>query len=861
MVIFFIVANANNLYPFGENSIAWADVTQQVIPLLNSFKDILSGKASFIYNVNQAGGMSFFGIFFFFLASPSSLLVLFVSKAKMMVFVNLLIMFKLMGSSLSLGYYLKKKYPTLNPLISVAFSLLYAYSAYNLMYYQNMMWLTMAALFPLLFLSIEEVVTKSKILPYIILMSLTMITNYYIGMLEVLIILLFVGLLFIVFRKEENIHKKAWLFLFASLVSALLSMLVLLPSLASYLASARTTTFVDALMSSWFITHYQTTLPLLLGVSFLAFFLFKGPNSSLRTVKLMMLGILFIPMIIDPINKALHFGSYQAFPVRFFFIMLFLVLDLSAETLDQPSHEVSVKKEAISFVFVLVLLAGLVVFASFYLKQKITDLDAYATSLWGSTTSLEALLRYYIIIIIGFSVIMFFYKAKLISKRSLGFVLLTLSVLESVFAFNIYVVPASRSDSYYQDFYELENLIDDDSFYRVKTNKKLQNVNDLGALGYANIGHYTSLTKENHMFTMKKLGYSSYWMEVGAYGGTTFTDALLLNKYTIHQGSNNSYKYHTDNYYVSENKVLPFGLVTKADLSKEKVLEEDSRPNMQEYIYQTLFDETSPLHTSYEITNSSNVSITEEEGYKKFEVNDLGTVNYSLQITNKETLYFEAFDEYTNNLVETFNESIRVYANGYLKTEGDYPSKRSNGTISLGTFENETVNVRVTINKNISVKSFNVFSVNEQKLEETINNAKNAALTYQKSKITGTYFASSDDEYLFLPLVYANGIKAKINNKKASAIEVFSTFIAIKLVAGNNNISLVFHEPTLLVGASVSLVGVILLSLYYYFIEVKKHEVSLVIQKVSYYTLITASGLVFFVTYILSIILNIIGQI
>ena len=35
------------------------------------------------------------------------------------------------------------------------------------------------------------------------------------------------------------------------------------------------------------------------------------------------------------------------------------------------------------------------------------------------------------------------------------------------------------------------------------------------------------------MFTMKKLGYSSYWMEVNSNGGTALTDSLLGNRYHI----------------------------------------------------------------------------------------------------------------------------------------------------------------------------------------------------------------------------------------------------------------------------------------------------------------------------------------
>jgi hypothetical protein len=44
-------------------------------------------------------------------------------------------------------------------------------------------------------------------------------------------------------------------------------------------------------------------------------------------------------------------------------------------------------------------------------------------------------------------------------------------------------------------------------YYRTKTEKKYIHVNMVGGLGYNSLAHYTSLTNEEYMFAMKKLGY------------------------------------------------------------------------------------------------------------------------------------------------------------------------------------------------------------------------------------------------------------------------------------------------------------------------------------------------------------------
>ena len=48
------------LFPFGEFTVSWCDMNQQVVPLLCEFKDILEGKGSLFLNLQNAGGMERF---------------------------------------------------------------------------------------------------------------------------------------------------------------------------------------------------------------------------------------------------------------------------------------------------------------------------------------------------------------------------------------------------------------------------------------------------------------------------------------------------------------------------------------------------------------------------------------------------------------------------------------------------------------------------------------------------------------------------------------------------------------------------------------------------------------------------------
>ncbi len=94
--ILFIIYAINGLYPFGDMSISWGDMNQQVIPLLDEFRDMLLGKQDFLFSMQNAGGMNFWGVFLFFIASPFSFLTVFVEKADMFLFMNLLVLLKMM---------------------------------------------------------------------------------------------------------------------------------------------------------------------------------------------------------------------------------------------------------------------------------------------------------------------------------------------------------------------------------------------------------------------------------------------------------------------------------------------------------------------------------------------------------------------------------------------------------------------------------------------------------------------------------------------------------------------------------------------------------------------------------------------
>ena len=115
IIIYAILFSTNDIYPFGEKTISWGDMDQQTIPLLCCFKDVLAGKSSFWLSLQNAGGINFFGVYFFYLSSPFTYLVVFFTKEMMPCAVNVMVVLKLATASATMAIYLKNAVAVCSP--------------------------------------------------------------------------------------------------------------------------------------------------------------------------------------------------------------------------------------------------------------------------------------------------------------------------------------------------------------------------------------------------------------------------------------------------------------------------------------------------------------------------------------------------------------------------------------------------------------------------------------------------------------------------------------------------------------------------------------------------------------------------
>lgn len=829
---------AYGLFPFGTGTISWCDMNQQVIPILMDFKDILSGKSDLFLNLQNAGGMSFIGVFLFFISSPFSFLAAFVEKADFYYFVNVLLLLKLMACSAAADFFFLRKFPRLDILQTVSLSVMYAFCGYAMFYFQNIVWLDVMCLFPLLLLSLDRLLSKRKAAAFILTFVAVLAVNFYLSYMVVVFLVLGLGLYLLLCVPAEARADRAFWFCLSCIAAFLLTSAAWLPLFLQYLSSARTGSVIDSLRTGGLFAKVATTLPVILctGGILAAVVMTLGLGDRRKPENrwaLWMLLAMMVPVFLEPVNKMWHTGSYQSFPTRYGYIPVFLGLILFAAVLTALNgKEGRTTMGALSASCCVAAVAAVLFCAAALLKNNFEEITVYTRTLWGDSASLHRLLLFSLAAALTYAILMLQYHYRQITRIFFSALLCMMAVIESAFYTNVYIASAKNNAQYYVPVMDLSEKIRDSSLYRVKMDQKYFDVNLVGGMGYGSLSHYTSLTSKDYMYGMKKLGYSSYWMEVNSNGGTKLTDALLGNEYTILRTDSLGTEkavYGNGLYSIVKNRyALPVGIVFNPEnINSLAYLPDLPRLQLQQYLFQSVFHTGKSLFVPYEPSSTENVTISHSGGYS-ISLQDSaeeGTVTYRIPVTGTQTLYFDCFDQISNKLYEHIDSSFSVTVDGTM-LELQYPTQPDNGLVNLGTFTDRTVTVEIGVFRNVTAKSFGISGMNDQTLGEAVGSAEKASLTQTGNSIVGTANAEREGEYLFLPVSYADGFSATVNGKAAEVARVFDTFMAVKMEKGLNHIGVTYVPDGLLPGLALSAVGLALFLLIL-FLERRKSSGSM----------------------------------
>ena len=129
-------------------------------------------------------------------------------------------------------------------MVALLLSVLYALTAYNFVYYSNVMWLDGVILIPLIGLGIVNIVKHKSPLLYIISLALAIITCWYIGiMLCMFAVFFFLAEFFSTFSKRHKNKKTLLVFVVGSLIAGIVAIGFWATALSSILGTKGSSSF------------------------------------------------------------------------------------------------------------------------------------------------------------------------------------------------------------------------------------------------------------------------------------------------------------------------------------------------------------------------------------------------------------------------------------------------------------------------------------------------------------------------------------------------------------------------------------------------------------------------------------------
>lgn len=847
LVILAIVFLIKGIYPFGRNSLIWGDMHDQITAFYYHFYDCFKGNGSLLVDFASGGGINFLGVMAYYILSPFTFLVLLVKRTDIYLVASVIIALKILCSSLTCLFAIKTFYKKLPNLLSVLLAIVYAFSGYSLIMYQITSWIDAMYLLPLIIVGLKKALDLERPTMYIMTLTLSLIFSFYVTIMVIIFVFLASFIYLLVYKEEKEKRKKGVLALGISTVfSLLLSLFIVVPSYLQISISSRLGFNINTLLNSKTgpITD-KASMFLFGGIVYVGlFFLLKNwkENKKFLSFYLPVALIVLIPVLIEPIHKVWHFGSYAFFPYRFGFITMFILV-LGAchgfQSLEIIKGTILKRNKVISIVLTLTI--AISTFIIMYVNYH--DFQAAIETLTISInhTLLLILILSTTVSTIGCFIILLLNK-KLNTLSLLLISMITLTHISVNTAIYLGMDVEQRPlMSQYEELGSMSKTHQENDYYRVKNEASNMIMNSGMVSRYHTLDYFTSLTDRNSLESLKKLGHSSMWVKTYSKGGNLFLDAILANKYIITREKVNSEYYtlkdHFDDLNFYELKKTPsYGyLLNKNDT----VFDKENSFEISNSFYHNITGTNNDIFQIINELELHNIKVTKLDQNRYFEKIDPDAYAYfekEISVGEKQTIYLEVFKSLINNECYEMYEKFNVYVNDKLYVQKAFAEK-DNGVLNLGTYENETVNIKIELKGDVELNAITIGIMNNGMYEDFIENEKiDTKVTYHRNQVEVEIEGTEEEKLLFLPINYNKGYHATNNGEKVDIVKVYDNFIGIKLNKGINDIKISFI-PTgfticLIVSVTALVVMIIILvsNLYFKVLEVNT------LSNVAYYT-------------------------
>lgn len=842
-----------SVFPFGSITVMRMDLYHQYGPLFAELYDRIVEHKSLLYSWITGGGSSFLGNYLNYLSSPLSFLIFLFDKEDISYAITFIVAFKCILSATSFSYYLKKSFNKDNYFLS-AFGILYAFSAYFLAYYWNVMWLDAMIMLPLIALGIEKIFKTGDIKLYTVSLVILFFANYYMGYMCCIFAVLYFFVCFIntysndgklnenaVYEKKystkalmNNVFiNRGVKFAFASIIAALICAITLVPVFMILKNSSATSGTFPQTFKSYFdlldliTSHFallETTirssgdnvlpniytgiLTFILLPLFLVNNKIKLKEKATYVVLIIFFVFCFNNNCAEYIWHAFHFPN--DLPYRYSYMYSFIIAVMGYKTILNFK---GIKVKDIAYTGLAII--SFVIICQKFLTNKMTNSTIYATII-------------FVALWCGF---LFLLKNKNAQKKTVSFVLVTFILCETIIS-SIVGLPLNQDNKNYKENYKTYtdaiNYIDnkDSGFYRTEL-CYLNTRMDPAYYGYNGISVFSSMAYESYSQLQSSLGMQSNKVNSYTYNTQTPVYNMMFNiKYLIQTDvslapSSNLYKkiYTTSdkksNVYESKyNLPIAYCVNSKID---DWVTDEGNPFEIQsDFVklatgYSNLFKPVEYNSTDFDAVSGDDVT---ENGTYWLEKSDSSsnygteTVSLSPTIDGNLYLYVKSSDLKTITVnSEKVSDITQSMEDAYILDLG-YHNKGDEVLVSLdaSTMESESTSF-----------DFYCYTADDTVVKNMYNSLAGNSLnveSYSDTTIKGTVKAK-ENCYLYSSIPYDDGWSVYVDGKKAETFEIGGTLLAIELTPGQHKIEYKYFPVGFLYGIIISAVTVFGLCVFY----------------------------------------------
>lgn len=842
-----------SVFPFGSITVMRMDLYHQYGPLFAELYDRIVEHKSLLYSWITGGGSSFLGNYLNYLSSPLSFLIFLFDKEDISYAITFIVAFKCILSATSFSYYLKKSFNKDNYFLS-AFGILYAFSAYFLAYYWNVMWLDAMIMLPLIALGIEKIFKTGDIKLYTVSLIILFFANYYMGYMCCIFAVLYFFVCFIntysndgklnenaVYEKKystkalmNNVFiNRGVKFAFASIIAALICAITLVPVFMILKNSSATSGTFPQTFKSYFdlldliTSHFallETTirssgdnvlpniytgiLTFILLPLFLVNNKIKLKEKATYVVLIIFFVFCFNNNCAEYIWHAFHFPN--DLPYRYSYMYSFIIAVMGYKTILNFK---GIKVKDIAYTGLAII--SFVIICQKFLTNKMTNSTIYATII-------------FVTLWCGF---LFLLKNKNAQKKTVSFVLVTFILCETIIS-SIVGLPLNQDNKNYKENYKTYtdaiNYIDnkDSGFYRTEL-CYLNTRMDPAYYGYNGISVFSSMAYESYSQLQSSLGMQSNKVNSYTYNTQTPVYNMMFNiKYLIQTDvslapSSNLYKkiYTTSdkksNVYESKyNLPIAYCVNSKID---DWVTDEGNPFEIQsDFVklatgYSNVFKPVEYNSTDFDAVSGDDV--TENGTYwleKSDSSSNYGTETVSLSPTIDGNLYLYVkssdFKTITVNS-EKVSDITQSMEDAYILDLG-YHNKGDEVLVSLDASKMESESTSF---------DFYCYTADDTVVKNMYNSLAGNSLnveSYSDTTIKGTVKAK-ENCYLYSSIPYDDGWSVYVDGKKAETFEIGGTLLAIELTPGQHKIEYKYFPVGFLYGIIISAVTVFGLCVFY----------------------------------------------